>query len=263
MVTIFDAYIRRVLEKVEEVQGEGGQVRESDCPTTTDELLRGLPLRVGPDANPGIILRGDTFLELGNPEAGSCAFLLWTDNPSLIRDGRITLIGPDIQESQGANLPFCQILMVGGEELGEGEHSALEQSQIIPDQIEGYMIRSTSERMWSRVSKDAASKGFSFETLGRALTYVFKSQMTKVQAMEVLFVTSSKEDVERFEGMASQIREISKNIIKEAWLAKGFDIECTLGGDCDSCDSKPVCDDIREVIAIRKRSEEEQTVSEP
>jgi uncharacterized protein (UPF0335 family) len=85
--------------------------------------------------------------------------------------------------------------------------------------------------------------------------------MTKVQAMEVLFVTSSKEDVERFEGMASQIREISKNIIKEAWLAKGFDIECTLGGDCDSCDSKSVCDDIREIIAIRKRSEEEQTVS--
>ena len=254
MATIFDTYIRRVLEQVEEMRSEGGAVRELDCPTTIDGLLQGLPLRVGPDANPGIILRGDTFLELGSPDAGSCAFLLWTDNPSLIRDGKITLIGPDIQETPGASLPFGQVLMVAGKDLGKEEHSALEQSQYISDQVEGYMIRSTPERMWSRVGKDAAGKGFDFCTLGKALMAIFKSDVPKVQAMEVIFVTSSKEDVQRLDDIAQQVRKIDKDIVRETWLARGYDVlECTLGWDCESCADKPVCDEIREVITVRKK----------
>ena len=81
---------------------------------------------------PGIILRGDTFVELGNPEPGSCAFLLWTDNPSLVRDGKITLIGPDIQESPGASLPFAQVLMVGGTGLGREEHERWNKANTLP-----------------------------------------------------------------------------------------------------------------------------------
>ena len=35
---------------------------------------------------------------------------------------------------------------------------------------------------------------------------------------------------------------------------KGYDIlECTLGWDCSTCDDKSVCDDIREVIKVRKK----------
>jgi CO dehydrogenase/acetyl-CoA synthase beta subunit len=256
-LAVFDAYIKKVADKVDGLRGKGRQVREFNCPATSDELLDGLPIRVGPQANSGIVLRGDTFVELGSPDAGSCAFVLWTDNLSLIRDGKVTLIGPDIQESPTASLPFGQVLMVGGTELGNEDHSPLEQSQIISDQIEGYMIRSTSERMWSRVSKEVAGKGFCFDTLGRALMAIFKTGAPKIEAMEVLFMTSSKEDVEQLGELASQVREISKNIVTENWKAKGFDIlECNFGWDCNSCDYKPVCDDIREVITIRKSKTE-------
>lgn len=239
---------------MEEVRGRGGQVREFDSPAAVSELVEGLPVRVGPRASSGVILRGDTFVELGSPDAGSCAFLLWTDNPSLIRDGRITLIGPDIQETPGASLPFGQVLMVAGTELGEQEHSALEQSQYISDQVEGYMIKSTSERMWGRVGKDAAGKGFDFCTLGKALMTIFKSDVPKVQAMEVLFVTSSKEDVQRLDEIAQQVRKIDRDIVRETWLARGYDVlECTLGWDCNSCADKAVCDEIKEVITVRKK----------
>ena len=253
-MSIFDAYVKKVAGYVEEVRRKGGQFREFDSPTAVSELVEGLPVRVGPGASSGVILRGDTFVELGSPDAGSCAFLLWTDNPSLIRDGRITLIGPDIQETPGASLPFGQVLMVGGEDLGKEEHSALEQSQYISDQVEGYMIRSTPGRMWSRVGKDAAAKGFDFCTLGKALMAIFKSDVPKVQAMEVIFVTSSKEDVQCLDDIAQQVRKIDKDIVRETWLARGYDVlECTLGWDCDSCADKPVCDEIREVITVRKK----------
>lgn len=253
-MSAFDAYLTKLAGYIEEMRSRGRQVREIDCPTAVSRLLDGLPVRVGREASSGIILQSDTFVELGNPDAGSCAFVLWTDNPSLVRDGKITLIGPDIQESQEASLPFGQVLMVGGAGLGKQEHERLEQSQYVSGQIEGYMIRSMPQRMWSRVSREAAAKGFGLETLGRALMAIFKTEVPKVEAVETLFVTSSREDVERLDEVAAQVRHIGKNMVRDNWLAKGFDIlECTFGWDCESCENEPVCDDIRKVITVRKR----------
>jgi CO dehydrogenase/acetyl-CoA synthase beta subunit len=253
-MAIFDAYFKKIAEYVEALRGEGRQVREVDSPGTASELKEGLPVRVGPQAGGGLILRGDTFLELGSPEAGSCAFVLWTDQLSLVRDGRVTLIGPDITESEGASLPFGQVVMVAGTGLGQSEHSALDQSQYVSDQIEGYMIKSTPGRMWSRVSRDAADKGLGFHDLGKALMAIFRSEVDKTEGVEILFVTSSKDDVQRIDDIAAQVQKIGKDIVREVWLARGYDIlECTIGGDCGSCTDKPVCDEIRELITVRKK----------
>ncbi len=58
------------------------------------------------------------------------------------------------------------------------------------------MIKSIPQHMWSRVSLDAAGKGFNFEILGRALMAIYRSAVPKIEAMEVMFVTSSKEDLQ-------------------------------------------------------------------
>lgn len=253
-MALFDTYIKKLADYQQDLRAKGRQVREIYCPTEVSELTEGLPVRVGSQDSGGIILRGDTFIELGNPDAGSCAFLMWTDKPPLIQDGRITLIGPDIPESPGSSLPFGQVLMVGGAGLGEGEHTLLEGNQFIADQIEGYMIKSVSQLMWSRVSRDAAGKGFNFETLGRALMAIFKSEVSKIEAMEVIFVTSSKEDLQLLDKIGEQVREISHNITKEVWLAKGYDIECTQLWDCESCPDSSVCDDIKEMVNVRKKT---------
>jgi CO dehydrogenase/acetyl-CoA synthase beta subunit len=253
-MAVFDAYIRKVAEYVQAMQDSGRQVRVFHCPGDPERLLRGLPVRVGPGAGSGIVLRGDTFAELGSPEAGSCAFPLWTNNTELVRDGRITLIGPDILESRGASLPFGQILIAAGKELSDKQHSALDESQYISDQIEGYMVKSTPGRMWTRISNSAAERGFGFEALGKALMAIYKSHVSQIETMEIVFVTSGKEDVRRLDEIAEQVKKISKDIIRETWLARGYDIlECTLGWDCKSCPDKSVCDDIKSVITVRKK----------
>jgi len=253
-MAVFDAYIRKVAEYVEAMQGGGRRVRVFDCPGSPQKLLDGLPVRVGPGAGSGLVLRGDTFAELGSPEAGSCAFPLWTNNTGLVKDGRITIIGPDILESRGASLPFGQILIAAGGELSDKQHSALDESQYISDQIEGYMVKSTPGRMWTRISNSAAERGFGFEALGKALMAIYKPRILQIEAMEIVFVTSSKEDVRKLDEIAEQVRKISKDIIRETWLARGYDIlECTLGWDCKSCPDKPVCDDIKTVITVRKK----------
>jgi CO dehydrogenase/acetyl-CoA synthase beta subunit len=258
-MSIFDAYIKKVAEYVEAMQVSGKRVRVFDCSGDKAKLLDGLPVKVGSGAGSGIVLRGDTFAELGSPEAGSCAFPLWTSNTSLIRDCRITLIGPDILESQGASLPFGQIIIAAGEKLSDKQHSALDEGQYVSDQIEGYMVKSTPGRMWTRISSKAAEKGFGFEALGKALMGIYRSCVPEVERIEVIFITSSKEDVRQLEEIAAQVRKIGKDIVRENWLARGYDIlECTFGWDCGSCPDKSVCDDIKEVIKVRKKDAAEQ-----
>jgi CO dehydrogenase/acetyl-CoA synthase beta subunit len=253
-VETYDLYMKKLGDLVEEMRQQGRPVREFDVTSDPRTLIDELPLRVGPESQPGIILRSDTHAELGNPSVGSSAFVMWTTNTSLVRDGRVTLVGPDIQEAKARPLPLGQILIVAGSKLGKEEQPALEQKQYISNLLEGYMVKSSPGRMWTRVSKTAAAKGFDFEMLGKALIAIFKTELSKIESVEVLFVTSGKEDIKKLEGIAEQVRVLGKSFRRDAWRSKGFDlIDCTMGTDCSSCEEKPACDDIRDVVKIRKK----------
>jgi len=256
-MAVFDGYIKSVLDLARTLPAGGNAAEEFSCPEDLEQIRAELPIRVGKGANPGIIMRGDTFVELGNPVQGSCSHLLWTDSPSLIQDGRIRLIGPDISESGGQSLPFGQVLILAGESLSPKDHERLQQVPIIGDQIEGYMVRSTSDHLWSRVSQDAAARGFDFEMLGRALIALAKEGAPGVTAMEVLFVTSSTQDVKQLGDVASEVKALGSEILKEEWKARGYDVDCDF--DCASCHDEEVCDDIREVLVDvnRKKREDE------
>ena len=253
----FDRYIADVFGYCESLRQRGGTFKRFDCPEPPEQIRAALPIATGAGANPGIILRGDTFLELGNPTAGSCSCLFWTDDPSLIHDGRISVFGPDIPESEGASLPFGQVLMLAGADLLPKDHERLQQVPIVGDRIEGYMVRSAAENVWSRVSRDAAARGFDFEMLGRALLSLVRSETSGVTAMEVLFVTSSKEDVKELSRVASSSRIIGSEILREAWKARGYDVDCDV--DCESCHDSEVCDDIRDVLVTLKKNAREKT----
>jgi CO dehydrogenase/acetyl-CoA synthase beta subunit len=250
-MAVFDLYIKKVEDFINDLGKKGRSVKSFKVPSPPVSLIENMPVKVGKNASQGIILRQDTFVELGNPEAGSSAFMLLTDDISLINDGKITLIGPDISESGGKSLPFGQIVIIGGKELADKDHESLQHSGFVGDQIEGYMVRSLPQNIWSRVSKDAAIKGFDFESLGKALMSIYKEGNSKIEAMEIVFITSSKEDIKQLEEISVQVQKISREIVKENWKIKGYDIDCVL--DCDSCQDKPVCDDIREVLQDRKK----------
>ena len=244
----FDEHIKRVGAYL---QGRQGQ--EFDGPSSVDELREGLSVQVGPGANPGIILRSDMFAELGNPAEGSTGFILWAEDTSLVRDGKITLIGPDIPELEGASVPFGQVIMLAGEKLHDEIQERIEEYQHISDNLEGYMVRSSSQSIWGRVSKDAVAKGFNLETLGKALMINMKSNVPEIEAMEVVFVTSGKEDVKQLGEIAAEVDGIRKEIIKAVWKERGYDLDCDL--DCNSCESKVTCDDIRDIIRSKDKRE--------
>lgn len=247
---VFDLYIKQIGKYILHLKKKKRAVRIFESSFPVDKSKENLPLRTGNALKSEVILRSDTYIELGGPSVSSSSFTLWTKDPSMIRNGRITLIGPDIKEKSG-NLPFGQVVLIGGENLDDKDHDAFEMSSYIGNKIEGYMIRSTPGNIWTRISKTAAEKGFSFEVLGKSLMYIYKSKNPGITSMEILFVTSENDDVQLLNKIEAQVKKIGKEITRANWEIKGYDIDCVL--DCSTCADKPVCDDIRDVLKIKKR----------
>jgi len=247
----YEIHLATVREYISEKKRQGRQLSEIECDTRDEKLVHNLPVRVGLQGERSLILKEDTFVELGNPSVASCAFVIWSDDPSSVVDGRVTLIGADIQESEGKSLPYGQVIIVGGTELKEEHYLDLERTQYTSDQIEGYMLRSVPRRVWSRVSHEAASRGFTFETLGRALMAIFRWKYPLVQATEVVFVTSSKEDVNQLDGIAADVRKFSGELRKLVRQDDGT-YDCS-EYSCETCDDQAVCDSIREWVILRRK----------
>ena len=70
-MAIFDLYIEEVNVTLERLRKRARQEKVFFCSESPETLKENLAVQVGPGSNPGIILRSDTFVELGNPLAGS------------------------------------------------------------------------------------------------------------------------------------------------------------------------------------------------
>lgn len=253
---LFDSHIGRMEGYVGEMRALGRSVRElsgAAGPSGISGPPSASPFRVGRGAGSGLVMKSETFLELGSPAAGSCAFALCTERPELVHDERIRLVGPDVPEVPGGTVPFGQVITAGGEALGESEYPALVECMRVGDQIEGFMVKSATGRIWSRVSADVARRGFNFAFLGSVLIGLVKAQIPKATAVEVLFVTSSKSDLRPMEDIAASVVEIAKGIRGRRWLERGVDISlCAFGGHCGLCADKGMCDEVRKMARTRK-----------
>jgi CO dehydrogenase/acetyl-CoA synthase beta subunit len=214
----------------------------------------GARARVAPSARvPGwpvgrrgnVVLQSETAVELGGPQQESVALLLWTAQVDMIRDGLITVVGPDLRESVGGHLPFGKAVILGVEGFDESNcverHRELELLRYELD-LDGYMMRGSSlqGKEWGRVSRQAVEGGFSLETLAAGSMRLYRS-IPYVSAVEVIVVTSSREAVRSLApigDMASRrIRALDKMATEPS-------------RECDDCDFNDVC---REVDDLRSR----------
>jgi CO dehydrogenase/acetyl-CoA synthase beta subunit len=250
-VAVLDEYIEETHRYVERLRRAGRPARELLSATAQPEPL---PFKVGPGAGSGLVMKSEAFVELGSPTAGSCALALYTDRVSLVEDGRVRLIGPDIQESPaGSVLPFGQVVIAAGESMTEADYPLLLESQRVGDQVQGFMVKSTPGRIWCRVSAEVAERGFSLGFLGAALRKLVRSQIPGVTAVEVLFVTSDKGDIRPLNEIAASVGSVAQATKARRWKERGIDIyDCAFGGRCGSCPDKTVCDEVRKIAHTRE-----------
>ena len=153
------------------------------------------------------------------------------------------MIGPDIPETKGS-LPFAQILLIASKDLQDEDYRKINTFQYELE-LKGYMIKSipSSLSLWSRISKQSAKEKFSFEILGKSIIDRYKSEFSN-PSVEVIFITSSKTDVEALKDISLKVTRIISAMNK---------MMEELSFDCSSCEYLDVCGDVRQLGELRER----------
>src|SRR5512136_1483065 len=110
-MALFDPYFALIRDFEDDLRIKGRVVRVWSAD------LRQIEDKSESENKPPLILKEDTAVELGGPATAGTTFLLWTDDVSLVSDGKVTLIGPDINETTANVLPFGQVMLVAGSSL--------------------------------------------------------------------------------------------------------------------------------------------------
>ena len=188
-----------------------------------------------------VILQRDTAFELDG-----VGFNLVTS--SHIDDG-IVVVGDELG-AIGNSRKFARICLVQIEKSdGEQEYyKVIKKADYVKYHFfpEGYMIRTTSRshKESVRVAKSALKKGISFEKVGNMLINKYKEH-PKVKAVKVIFVTSQSADHKKLEAMAQKSTAITETLNH---------VMNSVTFDCDSCNLKPICDEVEGMKELHFKS---------
>ncbi len=188
-----------------------------------------------------VILQRDTAFELDG-----VGFNLVTSSD--IDDG-IIVVGDELN-AIGDNRKFARICLVQIEKNDDEQeyYKVIKKADYVKYHFfpEGYMIRTTSRshKESVRVAKSALKKGISFEKVGNLLINKYKEN-TKVKAVKVIFITSQQADHKTLEAMAQKSTAITETLNH---------IMNSVRFDCDSCNLKPICDEVEGMKELHFKS---------
>lgn len=229
---LFDGQLEEIRAFADEARAQG-RLRELDLAEAG-----GWPLAAS------LVLEEDTALEIGNPRLASLTMLLWGE-PGTVCGGRVSIIGPDLTEARDTSLPFAQVVLVSGEFPDEYDSYRDVRDALYDTRLEGLSVRTMPSRqtLWCRISRDAAERGLSLAHLGREFVEALE-EVPGVEAAEVLFVTSSPEDVSRLSGAAASVQRVVEAMMK-MYQEENF--------DCETCEYADVCDTVMDLKKIRDK----------
>lgn len=146
-----------------------------------------LPVGYGPSFEGEIIRKPDVYVEAGGSRSPAFELLI-SKNEKDIEDGRITLIGDEIDSFEsGSLIPIAMIVEVYGKDMHDDLEPVIERrfhSSI--NFAEGVWHAGQRNTDWIRISKKAKDRGFRFRDLGRILVHKVREEfgqvVTRVQA---------------------------------------------------------------------------------
>lgn len=217
------------------------------------EFLSTFKIGVKLDQYKEIILQEETGLELGGINKKSFSLIFPIHNLNLIDDGRITLLGHEINSLKEKSIDFGIFILMGINKTIEKEDGKLRQLNFISNSIEGFLIRSIPRRFWCRISNYAKNNNISFEFLGNAIQYLFKQKFGNlVDSMEILFINSYPDSIDEFRNVSSEIfRQIKQGWIDkiEEWKKK---VDCEYDWGCEICPYRDECYNLKKVLIKRE-----------
>lgn len=172
------------------------QGRVYQLPLELESLYDGLDdVGIGPRYI-GHIRKGEWHVELGGPrhEYKSFMFTEVVSDPAQITDGKVELVGPEMDEMEPeSSYPLALYVRVGGPQLKEEHTEFVERGAILGILfVEGLMLVGARTNIWIRVSKRMAPK-LSFRKLAQSMRASVLSMCPIAEAVEIKMVVGTPE----------------------------------------------------------------------
>lgn len=242
---------------IEVLSQKGIELSIYERDSNLSKYLKYFQIKVELDKHKDIILQEETKLELGGINRKSFSLVYPISNSNFkeyLKNGTITLIGPEIKDISESSVDFGMIIFIGGKESTEKNLDSLKQYNFISNGIEGFLIRSIPRKFWCRISSNIIQKNFSFQFLGNAILYLYEQKFQNlIESMEIIFINSYPDIIDDFIRIISKIREqINKRWIEkiENWKKR---IDCEYDWGCEICPYQEECYDIKQVLVEREK----------
>ena len=154
-----------------------------------------IPVPVGPVYEGERIRAKQMYVELGGPKIDKHFELVRVKQPKEIKDGQVTIHGPDLKDmKEGERYPIGILVEVAGEQLEEDLEAVFERRvHEFCNFVNGIMHLNQRYTNWMRLSKTAYEKGFnSLELLGTVLIRLYKAELPIIKQAQVTFYTDPK-----------------------------------------------------------------------
>jgi len=155
-------------------------------------MFEDIPVDVGVIYEGERIRRKEMHVELGGPKQSAKFELVRVKSLDQVEDGKISVIGPDIKDmEEGSSHPFGIYIEVAGKDVEEELEGVIERRiHEYCNFIEGFMHLNQRYDIWIRLGKKSFSKGLnSFETIGKVLHRLFKSELSFIEKLQITFLT--------------------------------------------------------------------------
>ncbi len=184
--------------------------------------MEDIPVDVGLIYEGERIRKAQMYVDLAGPKSKGAELFLVAP-PEEIEDGKVELIGPDIQDmEEGSRHPFGILIRAAGEKLEEDLEGVFERRiHDFCNYVQGFMHLNSRDIIWCRVSKEAAKKGLSFKHIGKALINLYKNEFKAIEKMEVTFYT----DPEAVEKHIERARKVYEKRDSRAASLKDEDVD--------------------------------------
>jgi acetyl-CoA decarbonylase/synthase complex subunit beta len=167
------------------------------------------PFDINPMYEGERVRKSGMYAEFGGVNKPGFELVLFEPDPAKIKDGEVTLIGPDIEDmEEGGVYAYGMIYRVSGEQIEKDLEAVIERrNHEFQGYIQGYMHLNQRAEIWVRISKDAVKKGLkSLKQIGKATITLFKAELPFIEKMEATYITEEEEVIRQLEE-ANQIYE--------------------------------------------------------
>lgn len=153
------------------------------------------PIGVGPQYEGERVRSKEMYVELGGPKVKKKFELCEVKPEKDIKDGQVTIVGPDIPDMKpGSSNPIGIYLEIGGKELETDLEAVIERRvHDFSNYIQGFLHLNQRYTNWMRLSKKSYDKGLnSFKIIGEILLKLFKAEFNIIEKAQMTIYTDEK-----------------------------------------------------------------------